>query len=809
MSRKRCIPALALAWAMALSVSGVAQTSRPVTWSGDLEYLQKLTPSEATVQQGSVDTIRHEVERWLALHPNQQVKLSAAPERPWTAAQTQAQIKELSQAVTILAADEAHPFHLGQTEVDVQAVLSPLSPMAASVDQTQIQATNSISVTQALDMLPGVEIGHPGSKRNEATYYVNGFSNKQVPLYMDGIPIYVPYDGYIDLNRFLSSDLSEVQISRGYSSPLLGPGAMGGAINLVSREPQRPYEADLAIGTGSGNQLNASARLGRRAKKYFVQGGLDWAQKDYIPLSGNFRYATGGYTNLTSNIKLTNEEPMSSSRDEKYTARLGWTPKPGDEYVFSYINQKGVKDGLLYLGKNSSSSESAWKWPYWNKTSYYFLSKTSLGDKSYLKFRGYYDQLQNHLSMYDNTTYSSMALAKKYSGLSYYDDHTDGMSLEYHTRLIPRNALGFSFFFKDDTHHEWERNLPDASTAYLSPWKTLRDQQTSYGVEDSVTLTSRLHLTAGFSADHINGMTAEAYNAAGTATVPFTCESNESNSSYSGCTPHYWEYNPQAALTYSVSSTGTAFFTISKRGRFPVMKELYSSTFGTTVPNPNLKDEHSLNYNFGYTHVFNPRLTGEAQAFYSDVTDEIVSGSFYTQDATLCPGATYTAATGYKCSYSWNAGNASHMGLELDVKARPMNRVSVTANYAYLNRHIGSPDKVTSTEFTNATVTNLSGLTGVPKHKLAAIMMIDGPRQIEGMVRERYEGGIIVNDTINSASKYWSTAMAVTDLGVTVPVAKGFKAQAGVNNLLDRSYFYTAGYPEAGRNWYLNVRYQY
>ena len=33
--------------------------------------------------------------------------------------------------------------------------------------------------------------------------------------------------------------------------------------------------------------------------------------------------------------------------------------------------------------------------------------------------------------------------------------------------------------------------------------------------------------------------------------------------------------------------------------------------------------------------------------------------------------------------------------------------------------------------------------------------------------------------------------------------------QAGVKNLLDRNYYYTAGYPEEGRNWFFNLRYHF
>jgi hypothetical protein len=33
--------------------------------------------------------------------------------------------------------------------------------------------------------------------------------------------------------------------------------------------------------------------------------------------------------------------------------------------------------------------------------------------------------------------------------------------------------------------------------------------------------------------------------------------------------------------------------------------------------------------------------------------------------------------------------------------------------------------------------------------------------------------------------------------------------QAGVKNLFDRDYYYTSGYPEAGRNWFFNLRYRF
>jgi len=44
--------------------------------------------------------------------------------------------------------------------------------------------------------------------------------------------------------------------------------------------------------------------------------------------------------------------------------------------------------------------------------------------------------------------------------------------------------------------------------------------------------------------------------------------------------------------------------------------------------------------------------------------------------------------------------------------------------------------------------------------------------------------------------------------GVLYHVSKSFCGRL-VKNLLDRNYYYNAGFPQAGRTWFLNVRYTF
>ena len=88
----------------------------------------------------------------------------------------------------------------------------------------------------ALRILPSLIISKSGS-RNESTVYLRGFDIRSVPVFMDGIPVYVPYDGYVDLDRFITYDLARIDVSKGFSSMTYGANTIGGAINLIGMKP--------------------------------------------------------------------------------------------------------------------------------------------------------------------------------------------------------------------------------------------------------------------------------------------------------------------------------------------------------------------------------------------------------------------------------------------------------------------------------------------------------------------------------------------------------------------------------------------
>jgi len=797
--RPSATPSAFILFILFFSVSALhAQTKQLLAWQEGLTYLQNVPAADLGNQRDAVAQIRAGVELWLKLHPGTALKLSDAPPQPWSVEQIGGQVSLLRETVAaILKEDPSRPFDLGVVTVSVTAEASPLSPVADSFGRAEIVNREALTVANAIDYLPGVVIDHISSGRNEAGIRVRGFTSRgQVPLYLDGIPVTVPYDGTVDFNRFLTSDIADIQVAKGFSSPLLGPNALGGSINLVTKQPEKKFEADALLGTGSGSALLSSLRLGSRLKNFYVQGSVDWLQRDFVPLSGNFPL---------NKFQPTNERKESDSRDEKYSGRMAWTPKGRDQYVFSYINQKGEKGVPLYAGTNPNatfSSSSYRRWPYWNKNSYYFLTNTELGDASSIKFRLYYDQFRNGFDFYDDATYSTMK--KSSSSHSLYDDHSDGASSEFTTRILSRNVISASLFFKDDTHKEI--NIYPGKSPYPFTTPTLLDrvQFYSFGVQDAITLSSRLSATVGFSADQMKGLQAQAFNSAQTGLLPVQCISDPNNAAFSGCTARVWNYNPQASLAYAISASDSLFVTFADRGRFPVLKESYSYRLGAALPNPDLKPEQSRNWNIGYSHVLGARTVAQVEFFRSDLRNAIQS--VYIKD----PGSfcTNTGALAGFCNQNVNISKEVHEGLEISIRSTPHSRLTLDANYSYINRSLAY-DFVNVPNVSQIN-TSIQILPSMPRNKLIVNAIMRLPHEVLAVANVRYESGITLQDTTYSpASKPFGACYGTMDLGAVFPIRSGISAQAGIKNLFDRDYYYSAGFPEAGRNWYFNLRYRF
>jgi iron complex outermembrane receptor protein len=635
-------------------------------------------------------------------------------------------------------------FALGEVVVTAEKSQS----IASTINAAQLQSFAKTDVSKALNLLPGVTLSAVGP-RNEAMVYVRGFDLRQVPLLIDGIPVYIPYDGYVDLARFTTFDLAEVNVSKGYTSVLYGPNALGGAINLISRKPVKKFEFDGATGWLSGG-YRTNINLGSNLGKFYIQAGASKLNRDSFPLSEDFvasRTEDGGSRNNSYNT------------DEKYNIKVAFTPNNKSEYALSYINQKGEKGTPVYTGRDTLNAQFRnprfWQWPYWDKQSLYFISNTFLDTSQYVKTRLYYDQFKNLLTSYDDATYTK--ISRPYAFKSYYNDYSFGGILEYGKIISAKDNIKATLQYKQDVHRENNEG---------EPVRTMADNTLTVGIENELSITHNLLLLTGFSYNNRSSIKAQNYNSSRREVTNFP--SNDNNA-----------FNVQGGLQYKWNEIHHLNLSVARKTRFATTKDRYSYRLGTAIPNPDLDAEYALNYELGYHGFINNKLNIHTALFYSKINNTILSVANVQFDSVRRVGL----------SQLQNVGQSEYVGAEIGAAYPLFSTLRAGVNYTYIKRN----------NLTNPKLYFID----VPNHKLFSFMQYQWGNRVSLQVNAEY-------NSERYSTTYGTTADAflLLNTNLNIHVWRWFSIEAGVNNITDKNYALVEGYPEPGRNYFINLLYR-
>lgn len=615
---------------------------------------------------------------------------------------------------------------------------------------------NKTTLDQAINLIPGVNSANTGGSRNERTIMVRGFNRFQVPVLVDGIRIYLPADNRLDYGRFLTPDIAEIQIAKGYASVLDGPDAMGGMVNLVTRAPRKELEVEVRGGSALGHAgeyggYNVFALVGTKHEKWYAQASFARNDVDHTDLSSNFTpTATQGK----------GKRLLSDSLDWRVNAKIGFTPNETDEYTVNYTRQEGEKRAPFSV-VDPISIQRNWTWPAWNLDSLSLTGRTALGRHLVLKTKLYRNTFYNLLRSFDDSTETTQTKPKAFN--SYYNDAAWGGSARLEAELSARDTFGIAFYGRLDQHHELQQTFPGGG---WQPEASSVEQSYSIAGENTFHILPTLSLQTGVSydwrvLDHAEG-------ASGTTLIQYPVKNRGAP-------------NGQARLSWQPDAKSELHISVSDRVRFPTLFERFSTRFGGAVSNPGLRPERTQNYEIGGAHTFG-HVEVEGALFYSHLTDLITSFPMIYN--------------GVAVTQSRNVNSANYMGAEISVALPVTKKLLVGGNYTYIHQDI------------NDTASAITRPTDVPTHKAFVYAEWKPIRHLRFV------------PSVDIASNRWTTNTAGTAYfrtGHNVNIAARVDYQitpqlqigANASNLLDQNYQMVSGFPEPGRNFYLNLRVTY
>jgi outer membrane receptor for ferrienterochelin and colicins len=263
------------------------------------------------------------------------------------------------------------------------------------ITSRQLEKKEAQNLYEALNGAPGVRVEQQCSACNFSILRIQGLESGHVQVLIDGEPTYSGLASVYGLQQVTSGNIDRIEIVKGAGSALYGSSAIGGVVNIISKEPSAAPSLDskISIGTDNTNQFgfSASRKLGKTGMMLSAQknttgeidedadGSTDRVKTDNLSLGlklhfynilGNDRISLGGVTineqrqggdlSMWENPFVEGSENIKTTR---YEANVGYRNNitPDGElnvnFAYSQHNRNATNDAFLgdYMSTHSDA----------------------------------------------------------------------------------------------------------------------------------------------------------------------------------------------------------------------------------------------------------------------------------------------------------------------------------------------------------------------------------------------------------------------------------------------------------------------
>ncbi|HUW25647.1 MAG TPA: TonB-dependent receptor [Gallionella sp.] len=693
------------------------------------------------------------------------------------------------------------------TATRTDATLSAAPAAVTVVNAKNIETKNASRLGDVLDQVPGLYLRGGALGQSQGNIGTSGMSLRGIDqtktlVLLDGQPIQDASSGKMNWRVPFVEDIARVEVVPGTFSSLYGSNAIGGVINIITKQPdKREFTAKIKKSWSDASGEDASIYFRDKMDNGLgFAGGLGYQNRDsYVnefivkapvagvagtPVSGAQAITTreGAPTYLVGDMGTT---PWNSTNA---TAKLFYDLNARDK-IYAGINYQETKQD--YSQFNTYLSNTATGTPVSSGTlgingqrvvltdyDFTLFSFLPLHEATTRYFAGFDGTIGNDFLLkvdfgkvertYDFTLASPTATWNSGAG-TLSDTPNDGLdgTVQLSFPVGADHFLVTGMAFHQDSVTQQIHALsnwrdPGSRTAVNSGYNGY-STTTSIFVQDefSATETLKIYLGGRWDVWKTKGDNFSAVAPIGTTFYPVRSVS---------------AFSPKVSAVYQPTEAAILRASFGKSFRAPTNQDLYVTTTSrgrTTAGDPNLQPEHGTTWEVGGEFRF--------------TEDTKITATYYdTQLSSLI----YLMQLSATNSLRINAGQAKVQGIELAGTARLKKWLELDVNYAYIDSKI---------------LENVADPLSVGKR------LTDSPRNIVGIGLTAQQGawfgtlnaryvshiyGTAQNaDTIEGVpGSYDAHTMVNAKLGYAL--SKRVKAAVAVNNLLDKkaySYFLLPG----------------
>lgn len=468
----------------------------------------------------------------------------------------------------------------------VRAATTTGGSSALVVDPDSLHIAPAPTLEEALREIPFVAVRQ--NSRGQAEITVRGSDSRQVTVLLDGIPLTLGWDHRTDPSLVPITGARSITLVRGLHSVLYGPNVLGGVVEVGITEPadgaepvaERPYH--LALGADELGGVSASGVVRRSARtldgRWTAKAGMGVRRRDAVAAPAGDGDTLSLAQGRRANSDLRSVDGFLSGRYDTADGRwLGFTAS-------GYTARRGVPPELHV--------ERPRLWRYPEESGVLAILSGGSGHRSTPWGRGDVEgSLGIGFGRQEIDRYASPAYEQRLPGES-------GLDRTVTVRLLgDHSTAGGGMVTGSATHADvWHREQPDEEESAV-----YRQRLWSLAAEIVQPLGQDARLSAGAALDGSDTPRSGGKPALGSLLA------------WGG------RFGASTLLGESVR-VHTA---VSRRARFPSLRELYSGALGRFDPNPGLRPETLLGAEAGLTAHLGPAEL-QAVGFHHRLTDAVV-----------------------------------------------------------------------------------------------------------------------------------------------------------------------------------------
>lgn len=424
------------------------------------------------------------------------------------------------------------------------------------------------TVEEVLRELPGMHVRT--NSRGEAEISVRGSESRQVAVLVDGIPITLGWDARTDVSVLPAAAPHEVNLVRGLSSILHGPNVLGGVVEMsVARGFSFPSASSLQATAGFdgeggyGTTASGAVPVVTGGGQLLIRAGTGYRESPGAPLAKGIVEPVATEGGLRLNTDARNLDGYLALRYVRDAG--GWLTFSAS----SFQAERGI------AGELGVKNPRLWRYPHMART--IAVASAGTGDRVTPFGRGDMelsvgvDFGRTEITSYTDRTYTTP------SGTENGDSRTTTVRLLADHTLGSRGDLRWAATWADIRQ---DMDVSGAENAY-------RQRLSSYGLETVWRLVERsegplqaIRLSFGGALDH--GDTPESGGLPAMDAMD--------------------DWGARVGLTALLGEGQTLLHAgLSRRGRFPALREVYSEALNRFEPNPDLHPERLVAYEGGVT----------------------------------------------------------------------------------------------------------------------------------------------------------------------------------------------------------------